>query len=216
MTANNSQFHRCSPLFQTHKAIVSSGLKLTSLIRSIPRLITLAGLVLASSGARAEALINPNEMWLNPGILHKICVHDIDQDGDLDVFKFFPRAVTMLENIGTPESPEFAHPQPFANDRQLKKLGLSDCRSFQYPGGRWRSPYTFVSIDIDADGDLDKFTGSDLTNLGSQIWNAYHRNNGTTEYPLYVEETFDNLIPENSINFMLKEAPINIATFLYK
>jgi len=165
---------------QTEKAEPLSGFTLAPLTRSIRELMTLAGLTFASSNAWADIHINPNEIWLYPGYISSICAQDIDQDGDQDIFKVYEGVVTLLENTGTPEVPEFAQPIALISNPssfKLNRLGLTDCL---YDDNTPRS------VDIDADGDLDLFISSYTKELGLQL--VYARNDGSKDYPVYVNE----------------------------
>ncbi|MEE9337665.1 MAG: hypothetical protein V3U87_06265 [Methylococcaceae bacterium] len=64
----------------------------------------------------------------------------------------------LLENTGTPTSPEFDQPTVFMSNRstfELNRLEINDCAI---------SGEQLVLIDIDADGDLDRFNSSFLEN----------------------------------------------------
>ncbi|MCF6202514.1 MAG: VCBS repeat-containing protein [Methylococcaceae bacterium] len=183
---------------QSSKAKIS---KSASLTHSIRKAIAFGGLSLASTATWTEPKINPNEFWLNLGSPSGICAKDIDQDGDMDLFKIFPSAVSLLENIGTQESPKLAPPRIFSNDAgrfNLVRLGLTDCYGNNTDNNE-------IYVDIDADGDLDLFTSYfdmkfSLTTL------KYARNDGTSEHPVYVSENPEELfgipdIPGSSIGF---------------
>lgn len=199
-----SDTHKTRLVSQAQKDDESYRFRLTPLTHSIRLLIALAGFTFVSSASCDDVHINPNEMWLAPGRLTGICAQDIDQDGDIDLFKIHSVGVSMLENIGIPmysEYPEFSPPIAFSNDTgnlNLNRLGLYDCQFYS-------SAYS-LSVDIDADGDLDLFTQPKDGEYARDF--EYARNDGTTEHPVYVKEDPQELfgLPLNRPNgFMFKD-----------
>ncbi|MCK5831938.1 MAG: VCBS repeat-containing protein, partial [Methylococcales bacterium] len=173
--------------------------KLTPLTLSIRELVALSGLVIVSSGALAEKLVNPNEVWLNSGSLKGICAKDIDQDSDVDLFTVYSTVVKKIENTGTPTSPKFSSPKPFVSNQsklKLNRLGLTDCFMNSYESS--------AAVDIDADGDLDLFRGSWSKYSGLL---SFSRNMGTSEDPIYIEENPNQMfgLPSDAGNFMFKD-----------
>jgi hypothetical protein len=130
--------------------------------------------------------------------LKGICAKDIDQDGDLDIFKIYPRQVRtmMLENTGTPKYPEFAYPVPFISNPgnfKLSRVGiLGHCLFFTGE----------AYVDIDADGDLDLF--SHTYDPGSF---DFFRNDGTSEHPVYVKKNSQEEFgfSEETFSYMFKD-----------
>lgn len=188
---------------------MSQRLQLRPLTQSIREIIALGGIVLASTNAWAESLINPNE--IRPGtkfIPNKVCAKDIDQDGGLDLFTITPSAAYMAENIGTPASPKFTSPLHVASfpsdvagnsyNFKLFQLGiLGYCHSYE------NSEEKGALVDIDADGDLDLFGYSN-----DKLFDfAYFKNEGTTDYPRYVKKKPQDEfgIPNEITSYMFKD-----------
>ena len=169
--------------------------KPTQLNQAIKNIITIGGLALASSTTWAEVHINPNEIWLDSGRVEGICTKDIDQDGDLDIFTIHDAVVNIIENIGTPASPQFSTPKAFLSnpsDLKLNRLGINDCDS-----GR-------SSIDIDADGDFDSFFASTHYKWGGFL--SYKRNNNSDNHPSYSNHHLSSPLRANSIFGLPRDA----------
>lgn len=156
--------------------------KLTRLNYAIKNIIAIGGLALVSSATWAEAYINPNEIWLDSGPIKGLCAKDIDQDGDLDIFTIHHAVVNIIENIGTPMSPQFSTPKAFLSNPShvnLNRAGMTECDSVR------------SSVDIDGDGDLDLFHTSDGLKTSGVL--SYMRNDNSTEHPFYSDENSDDL-----------------------
>ena len=115
-----------------------------------------SGLILISPSAWAEAYINPHEIPLSLWGKDKICVIDLDQDGDLDIINYYDNIITQQENIGSLTAPLFAIEKVVANRRSegFKTKILND--------NNIHCSHTFSlesRVDIDSDGDLDRFVG---------------------------------------------------------
>lgn len=112
---------------------------------------------------------------------------DIDNDGDLDLFIGTITGQTkFFRNVGTANSPNFVS--------EAKNFGLTDVDIAAKP----------YFVDIDADGDLDAFIGSDNPLSGAfQNSVQFFRNTGTINTPKFVAETdnfglntgYDSLAP---------------------
>ncbi len=205
---NKSNVFCFTNLHDVKKLLPAQRFKLGLLTGSIREIIAFSGLIFASSSVAAEAQINPNELWLGTNTsLIRICAKDIDQDGDLDIFKIFSKVVLKLENIGNSESPEFAHPEPVISyqghpenpqtpgNLKLYQLDiLGNCLS--YNGEAF--------VDIDADEDLDLFSSSSSKSFGIEL--PYLKNEGTTEHPAYVGKS-----PQEEFGF-----PDEISSYMFK
>ena len=146
---------------------------------SIKRIVAIGGLVLISSSTWAEAYINPNEVWINVVGKTKICGNDFDKDGDMDLFSYYDRVVTLHENVGTATLPKFLPEKAFASTSNLykvKKIGLN----LAFCSDRTRS-----FVDIDNDGDFDLFKEK----FGTRMFNSYplefYENTGTNDEPIF-------------------------------
>lgn len=163
---------------------------LKSLTYSMRKLFTLGGLTIASHSVYAEALFNPHEIWLGGSSeLERICVKDFNQDDDLDIFAVFQNNITLLENIGAPTSPKFTQPVVISSNPstfKLNRLELTDCVKY--------GDEPSALVDIDADGDLDLFTGSyGKDGVGASTTLSYAINNGTNKNPIYINSNPEEL-----------------------
>jgi hypothetical protein len=175
---------------------------LKSLTYTIRKIFALSGLTIASHSVCAEALINPNEIWLGGSSeLQRICVKDFNQDDDLDIFAVFQNNITLLENIGSSTSPKFTQPVVILSNPstfKLNRLGLTDCVKY--------GTEPSALVDIDADGDLDLFTGSQNKGVGVSTTLSYAINNGTNKNPIYIDSNPEELgLPSEIDNIMFRD-----------
>lgn len=154
---------------------------LQKLTYSIKKVLAVGMFTSTSLAAWANSQTQVQDIWLDYGQLQNICVHDFDQDGDLDIFEVYTHVMTRLENSGTPEFPEFSTQVEvlnYPNIDKLKRLGLTNCTA------NTRSKKAFV--DIDGDGDLDLFSKDEGKH--ADIYFKWYKNEGTTEQPIYSEQ----------------------------
>ncbi len=164
---------------------------LQQLTQSIQKILAAGILTSTSLSVSANNEEPAQNIWLNYGVVNNICVHDFDLDGDLDVFNFYKDVVTRLENQGTLEFPKFSSQtiiMDYPNALTPINLGLSQCSAYT------RSNQAFV--DIDGDGDLDKFSYS--SSKGGVIDQnnpnfIFSKNEGTNEQPIYHEQDAKDL-----------------------
>lgn len=103
---------------------------------------------------------------------------DIDNDGDVDCFtNNNPFEISLYENVGNTENPIF----------QKSITALKDTSG---NGIFVEASCVPAFADIDADGDLDFFTGSSIGSV------SYYKNVGTSFSPLFafVTNSFDNIL----------------------
>ena len=123
--------------------------------------LSVSSLMLTSLNISAEAYKNPNDIWIGLPDLNKICTLDFDQDGDLDIVHYYEKAITLQENVGSLISPLFTPQKVIAsqlNKHLIKELDKpkESCAIVQQD---------VVSVDIDNDGDLDRFEGDDYLGI---------------------------------------------------
>ncbi len=115
-----------------------------------------SGLVLTSSTVWAEAYINPHEIPLSLSKRDKVCMVDLDRDGDLDIINYYDNIITKQENIGSLTTPLFAIEKVLASRYsdafKIEKLNDNNLYCNRFFLGS-------ADVDIDNDGDLDHFFG---------------------------------------------------------
>ena len=170
------------------------------LSRAIKKVLAvgMSGLMLTPSTTWAEGYINPNEMWFDLSNSTKICSLDFDQDGDLDLVHYYNEAVTLQINVGTLESPLFAPQKVIVNRShlyQVKELNNPHSCVLEYKRGG--------SIDIDHDGDLDLFSGADVSNKIGNITSTPLIFREKTEGGFkYIDHTFGLPSTAQTMNFV--------------
>lgn len=158
----------------------------SQLNRAIKNIIAVGGLTLVSTSSWAEAYqSNPNKIWLDSGRTKGVCAKDFDQDGDLDVFTVHAAVVNLIENIGSPTSPNFSAPKALSGHPNDLAYCIDLTRAF---------------VDIDADGDLDSF---DWTPIGKFSPGSFtHKvNTGSIDQPIYTVSFTTYDLPASQLMF---------------